>query len=114
MRHREEEMSDHIVVYVTAPSMDEARAIAAGLLEEHLAACVNIVPTVESHYWWEGKREKADEALLVIKTRGALLESLIAKVRGLHSYTVPEVIALPLVGGNPDYLAWIQEETRGA
>ncbi len=104
-------MSD-IVVLVTASSQEGAR-LARVLVEERLAACVNLVPSIASTYWWEGKIEEATEYLLIVKTRQDRLDRLIVRVRELHSYTVPEVIALPIVGGNPAYLQWMTEALRG-
>ena len=78
------------------------------LLDERLAACVNITP-VRSAYWWQGRVEEAGETLLIVKTVDRLIDTLVGRVRALHSYTVPEVIALPIVAGNPDYLRWIEE-----
>lgn len=108
----EAEGSGHIVVLVTASSDEEAHKIANELLSRRKAACVNIVPGVNSLFWWEGKIESANETLLVIKTGAALLDDVIVMVRRLHSYTVPEVIALPILGGNRDYLDWINKETQ--
>jgi len=99
------------VVLVTASSAAEAQRIGRALLDERRAACVNIIPHVASAYWWQGKVESATEALLIVKTTAAQLESVITLVRHLHSYQVPEIIALPIVGGNPEYLAWIARET---
>ncbi|HEX4841132.1 MAG TPA: divalent-cation tolerance protein CutA [bacterium] len=102
----------HIVVFVTVGNREEASHLARVLVEERLAACVNLLPSMASTYWWRGQIEQADEVLLVMKTRQDLLEFLTARVRTLHSYTVPEVIAVPIIGGNPDYLAWIDESVR--
>lgn len=96
---------------VTASGLEEARKLARVLLSEHLAACVNLVEGVESHYWWEGRIEASKEVLLVIKTRAALVEDVVACVRREHSYSVPEVVALPIVSGNADYLRWLLVET---
>lgn len=104
-------MTDIVCALVTASSTEEGRAVARALLEARLAACVNIIPGVESHYWWEGALEKSTEHQLVIKTRAALMPAVIACVQQHHSYKVPEVIALPVVEGNPDYLAWARAET---
>ena len=101
----------HVAVCVTAPSRAEAEAISRALVEARLAASVNIVPAVSSFYWWEGALREGDEAMLWAKTRSDLVEPLTAKVKALHSYTCPCVIALPITGGNPDYLAWIDAET---
>lgn len=102
----------HVVVLVTGPSADEAERIGRALVEERLAACANLIPSISSAYWWKGKIEEATEALLVLKTRQDLVERLVARVRALHSYTVPEVIALPILGGNPDYLRWIDDSVE--
>jgi len=101
----------HVVVFVTASDAEEAARIGRTLVEERLAACANLIPSIASTYWWKGKIEEAGEALLVIKTRQDLIERLTARVRTLHSYTVPEVIALPILSGNPDYLKWIDDST---
>jgi periplasmic divalent cation tolerance protein len=103
--------SDHIVVFVTAGAAGEAEHIAKLLLEKRKAACVNIVPEIDSHFWWQGKKDCALESLLVIKTRAALLPEIIDLVKGVHSFTIPEIIAMPIIGGNPEYLNWIDEET---
>lgn len=102
--------SEFSVCMVTAPSAGEARALARKLLESRVCACVNVVPAVGSLYWWEGKIEEAEEALMIIKTRTDRVEELVGKVKQLHPYTVPEVISLPLGPGNPDYLRWVTEE----
>jgi len=98
---------DYIVVLVTASSVQEADRIASVLLESKVAACVNITGQIRSLFWWEGKIDQAQEMLLVIKTKEVLLEEVIRLVRENHTYDVPEVIALPIVGGNPSYLEWI-------
>ena len=86
--------------------------IAESLVTERWAACVNVVPNLWSVYRWQGKLEKEPEELLVIKTRDTLVEPVSARVRELHPYTVPEVIALPITAGSADYLNWMQAETR--
>ena len=105
-------MPGEIVVLITAPSRQEARTISRRLVGEKLAACVNIVPRVESVFFWEGRIRAARECLLVVKTRGALFNRLAARVRTLHSYTVPEIIALPVRRGSKDYLQWVRKSTR--
>lgn len=105
--------SDYIVVHITASSVEEAQLIARVLLEQRLAACVNIVPQVNSHFWWQGKIDSAEESLLVVKTRASLLDDLIQSVREVHSNEVPEIIALPIIGGSKDYLDWLDKETSG-
>ena len=101
----------YIVVLVTTGSPEEAQKISSALLEQKKAACVNIMPQVSSRFWWQGKLDSADESLLIIKTRASLLDDIIGIVKEIHSYEVAEVIALPIVGGNPDYLNWIGEGT---
>jgi periplasmic divalent cation tolerance protein len=102
----------HIIVFITTETQVQGRDIADALLAGKLAACVNIVPQVQSKFWWQGKIDSADESLLIVKTREALLDKLIASVKSKHSYTVPEIIALPIIGGNEDYLDWIDETTQ--
>lgn len=102
----------HIIVFITASSKQEARKIARGLLEAKLAACVNIIENIGSHFWWQGKIDNAREALLIIKTRKALFNKLVNKAKSLHSYEVPEIIALPIIAGDEQYLDWINGSTR--
>jgi periplasmic divalent cation tolerance protein len=102
----------YVVVFITVDSQETARKITDKLLTERKAACVNIIPKVESQYWWQGKIESANELLLIVKTHAVLLEELIALVKQNHPYSVPEIIALPIIGGNKDYLKWIDRETE--
>ena len=102
---------DFAVVLVTAPDMDLARRLAKAALEAKLAACANIVPAVESHYWWKGKLENSDEVLLIFKTRQQLLPKLERAVREIHPYDTPEFVALPLTTGSRKYLAWLTDNT---
>lgn len=104
--------TDKIVVFITTSSLQEAEKIADLLLENRKAACINIVPTVRSAFWWQGKIDRAEESLLIIKTRADLFPDLMELVKQAHSYTVPEIIVLPITAGNPDYLHWIDTETR--
>ena len=99
-------------IYVTAASAEEARKIGRTLVAERLAACVNILERMTSFYWWEDKIEEGHEAVLVAKTRADLVPRAIARIKALHGYTCPCIVALPVVGGNPDFLRWIQAETR--
>ena len=101
-----------IVVFITIDSQENAQKIASKLLSERKAACVNIIPAVESQYWWQGKIENADELMLMVKTRASLMDELVALVKSIHPYSIPEIIALPIIGGNEDYLQWIEKETR--
>ncbi len=100
-------MGPYVVVFVTAPSAKESQKIVVALVKEKLAACAGVLPGLQSHYRWKGKVESAREHLLIIKTRKSKLPSLMRRVRALHSYDVPEIIALPLLAGNKDYLRWI-------
>jgi periplasmic divalent cation tolerance protein len=104
-------MSAHIIVLITTGSLEEGRRIARLLVDERLAACVNVVSPIQSVYHWEGKVQEDQEVLLIAKTAGALLEQLAARVKQLHSYDLPEIIALPIIAGANDYLRWIDEET---
>ena len=104
-------MTDYMVVYVTAPEK-EAAALARTLVEERLAACVNLVPGIRSIYRWQGKIEDDPEVLCIMKTQFHLFEALRDRVRALHSYEVAEIIALPIIAGNQPYLDWIKENTR--
>ncbi|KAK1288794.1 hypothetical protein QJS10_CPB19g01536 [Acorus calamus] len=101
-----------IVVYVTVPNKEAGKKLAESIVKERLAACVNIVPGIESVYWWDGKVQTDSEELLIIKTRESLLESLTEHVKSNHEYDVPEVIALPIKGGNSKYLEWIKNSTK--
>jgi periplasmic divalent cation tolerance protein len=103
---------EHIVIFITASNAEEAQKIGAALLDEKLVACVNSIPKVHSCYWWQGSLECSDEVLLIAKTVRPLLETIITKTKKLHSYKVPEIIALPIIGGNPDYLEWIDDSVR--
>ena len=102
-------MTDKLLVLTTAGSDEEARKIAHALVERRLAACVNIVPRIHSVYRWEGKIESADEWLLIIKTTRSREEEVGSVVRQLHSYSLPEHVALAIDNGNDAYLQWIEE-----
>ena len=99
----------HVVVLVTAKDIEEAQKIAKGLLQAKLIACANIVPQVQSLFWWQGKIDQANEVLLILKTQTKRIDEIITKVKSLHSYDVPEIIALPITAGQKDYLKWIDE-----
>lgn len=103
-------MDRFIVVYVTVGSSDEGNRLAHVLVEERLAACVNRIRPVRSVYRWQGKIEQSDEELLIIKTKRELFDRLKKRVEGLHSYSVPEIIALPILKGSEGYLKWMEEE----
>ena len=107
-------MHDFIVIYVTASSAEEGERLARSLVDERLAACVNRIKSVQSVYRWQGKVEQSEEELLVIKSRKELFPALEKRVRELHSYSVPEVIALPLLDGSSAYLRWLQDQLSPA
>ncbi len=101
--------SAYIVVFITAADNEEAKLISKVLLEQRKAACVNIVPQVSSVYWWKEKIVSDKESLLIAKTKATLLEDVIEVVREVHSYENPEILALPVYGGSPVYLEWLDE-----
>lgn len=107
-------MAGHLVVLITTGSTEEAQKIARALVEERLAACVNIVAPVQSVYRWQGEIQTDQEALLIVKTTTEAMEKLAKRVKQLHSYELPEVIALPILAGAEDYLRWIDEQTQAA
>ncbi|MFH0826843.1 MAG: divalent-cation tolerance protein CutA [Candidatus Omnitrophota bacterium] len=104
----------HIVILITAPNKTEAKRIASALIRKKLAACVNIAEGLTSLFWWKGKVDKANEALLVVKSKKEKLAKVITCVKSLHSYQVPEIIALPIIGGNSAYLKWIDDSLRNS
>jgi len=106
-----EEFAD-IVVFITTANAEEAQRIADVLLNERKAACVNIVPGVSSFFWWQGKVDSAQESLLIVKTKALVLNQIVNLVKEHHSYDVPEIIALPIIGGNRDYLEWLGKEVK--
>ena len=103
--------TDAVFVYVTAGDREAALSISRALVDERLAASANVIGNVHSIYRWQGAVEEAEEAVLVLKTRRAHLETLTARVRALHAYDCPCVVAMPIIGGNPAYLDWIAAET---
>ena len=103
-----------IVVLITASSEEEAQNISRVLVGENLAACVNIIPKVRSIFQWEEKVTEEHECLLILKSVTDVFDSLVAKVKAHHSYSVPEVIALPILKGSADYLAWVREVIQPA
>ena len=105
-------MTDKVLVLTTAGSETEAHKIAHALVERRLAACVNIVPRMQSVYRWEGKVEEAEEYLLVIKTAKLREEQVQAAIRELHSYELPECISIPMEGGSAEYLKWLSDSVE--
>ena len=104
-------MMDFRLLYITTAKVEEARRIGRALVEAQLAACANIVPGIESIYRWQGAIVEDREMLLVVKTRADLVDAVVARVKELHSYMCPCVVALPIVAGNPAYLEWLGQET---
>jgi periplasmic divalent cation tolerance protein len=100
------------VVLVTAPDLKVARCLAREALRLRLAACANLIPRIESHYWWQGKMEKSAEVMILFKTRGFLLAKLEKLIVKAHPYDTPEFVAMELTGGNERYLNWLARETR--
>ena len=106
-------MPQSLVVFVTCSSLAEARRVATSVVESRLAACANLLPgQVESVYRWKGRVERAKERLLLIKTTRVKFAALRSKILRLHSYEVPEIIAVPIAAGLPAYLAWLQDSVR--
>jgi periplasmic divalent cation tolerance protein len=101
-------------VYATAADAAEAARIGRTVVAERLAACANVLPGMRSIYWWQGKLEEGEEAVLVLKTTGERLAALIARVKALHSYDCPCIEALEVADGNPGFLAWVAAETGSA
>ena len=111
LRPHVQTMSHELLVLVTTSSYDEAASIAGALVSERLAACVNVVPAIESIYRWEGKVTHDREALMIIKTTDERYPELERRVKDLHSYSTPEVIALRIERGSSDYLEWLRNST---
>jgi len=104
--------NEHIIVMVTTASKEEAETIAQRLLKDKLIACANIVGPVYSHFRWSGKIDKAEEYLVLMKSRRDLFKALSETVKALHSYEVPEILALPVVDGSKTYLDWLDSCLR--
>jgi periplasmic divalent cation tolerance protein len=101
-----------VFVYTTYPSLVEAERIGKALLERRLAACVNILPGMISHYRWRGAIERGEEVVMIVKTRASLAEGVRAAVKEMHSYTTPAILVLPIEGGEPGYIDWLMQETE--
>lgn len=99
------------LVYLTAANAEQALAIGRVLVNERLAACINVIPGMTAVYRWQGVVEEAQEAVLIAKTRADQVAALSARVRALHTYDLPCVVAFPIVGGDADYLAWLARES---
>jgi periplasmic divalent cation tolerance protein len=105
-------MERAVFVYTTFPSIVEAEKTGRVLLERRLAACVNILTGMVSHYWWQGTIERGEEAVMIIKTRASLAEAVGEAVKRGHPYTTPAILVLPIEGGDPAYLGWLMAETQ--
>jgi periplasmic divalent cation tolerance protein len=106
-------MSDIVLLYCTAASTEEAEKVAEAVVGQRLAACANIIPAMRSLYWWQGKLEKGEEAVLILKTRSDLVDLATAAVKAVHSYSVPCILPLRVGdGGNSDYVNWLLAETQ--
>ena len=106
------ETTDCVIIFITCANLDEAIKISNKLLDSKLVACTNTIKEVYSSFWWKGKIEKAEEILLTAKTVTKNFDEIALEVKKLHSYSVPEIIAMPITAGNPDYLKWIEESTK--
>ena len=103
-----------IVIFITCASDEEAHKISSRLISKKLAACANIIHGINSLFRWQGKVDSAKESLLIIKSRKDKISSIIREVKSLHSYEVPEIIALPIIGGSKDYLKWLDDSITGS
>jgi periplasmic divalent cation tolerance protein len=107
-------MTDKIVVLSTCASAEEAEGLARRVINEHLAACVNVLSPVRSFYRWKGEIQDSDEWLLIIKSTRDKFDALRAALESAHTYEVPEVVAISIVDGSPNYLSWIERELQPA
>ncbi len=102
----------NIVIFMTAKDLTEAQSIVKKLVEERLIACGNILPQVKSFFWWQNKVDECEEALVVMKTKKSFFKKVEKVIKSLHSYDVPEIIALPICAGNKDYLTWMDQSLK--
>jgi len=107
-------MERAVLVYTTWPSIVEAERAGRALVERRLAAAVNIVPGMVSHYWWQGQINRAEEVALIAKTRASLSEAIGTAIKAMHGYTTPAIVVLPVESADPDYHRWIVQETKKA
>jgi periplasmic divalent cation tolerance protein len=98
-------------IYITAGSLDEAKAIGKALVSDRLAACVNIIDNMNSMYWWEGEIQDDREVVIIAKTKAERVSDVVEKVKSIHSYDCPCIVSLPVLGGNKDFLDWVAAET---
>ena len=113
-RRASEDCCDTVLVYATFPGEPEALAAGRQLVEARLAGCINVLPGMTSVYVWQGNTQTAREAVLIAKTRRDLSDAVIAFIRAHHPYELPAILTLPVIAGNPDYLAWLRAGTDGA
>jgi periplasmic divalent cation tolerance protein len=106
------EQSQAVMIYTTYPSVVEAETAGRALVEQRLCACVNILPGMVSFYWWQGKVERGDEVVMIIKTRASLAAAVRAAVKQMHSYTTPAILVISIDDVDPDYHAWVIAETK--
>ncbi len=106
-------MEEYLQVITTVERQEEAGTLSRRMVEQRLVACAQVIGPVTSHYWWEGKVEVAEEWLCLLKTRRRLYPRLEEVLKALHPYDVPEIVAVPIVAGNADYLRWLDREVRG-
>ncbi|NPA06226.1 MAG: divalent-cation tolerance protein CutA [Chloroflexi bacterium] len=107
-------MTDAIQVVTTVERREDAERLVQAIINQRLAACAQILGPMQSTYWWQGKVETATEYLIIFKSRTEIYPALEAAIKAAHPYQVPEILAVPVVAGNPDYLAWLRAETRAA
>ncbi|MBC7907856.1 MAG: divalent-cation tolerance protein CutA [Rhodospirillaceae bacterium] len=100
------------LIYITVPNRDDALSLARILVEERLVACANVLGSITSVYWWDGKVNEEAEVALIAKTRATLVDAVIARVKQAHSYDCPCVVSLPIETGNPAFLQWVSAETQ--
>ncbi|HAJ78997.1 MAG TPA: cation tolerance protein CutA [Fibrobacteres bacterium] len=105
-------MTDVSLIYITTRNSEDARRIGRIIVEQRLAACVNIIDRIGSIYWWEGRIAEESEALITAKTKSSLVNELVEKVKSIHEYSCPCIVALPINSGNEEFLDWVCSETR--
>lgn len=105
-------MNERLIIFITSANRKEADGISRKLVRDKLAACVNIIENIDSLFWWNGKVDTAKEVLLIVKSRKANLKAIYSLVKAIHSYEVPEIIAIPIVGGEKTYLKWLDDSCK--
>jgi len=101
------------LIYITTSGEEESKKIAKKLLEERIVACANIIPSMKSFYWWEGEIEEDKESILILKTRSDNLDTIIRRVKDIHSYDIPCILEIPIQNGSEDYLNWLEDSLQG-